>query len=110
MTNIQALESDCKTIISTFYVDEDVLVRALERIGLDPFADNIPDDNIDFKKQVLVLCGGFVDSLRIEGNLHMNTDRDSAKRNVYWWARNWGLNPDEFVRPDVVVTDRTNIW
>jgi hypothetical protein len=110
MTNLEAIYAECQTIISTFMASEIVLVRALEKIGLDPNAENVPDNNTEFNTAVLNLCSGFVHTLSIEGDVHINSDRDAIRRSIWWWARHWGLDPYDFIEPPSSIQDVSELW
>lgn len=103
MTNIEALYNDCQTILNTFYPSEGVLIRALETAGLDPNAEN--ETNLEFSRIGLRLCGGFVSTLQIEGDVHNNTNREDARRSVWWWARHYGFDPYDFIEPPSSIQD-----
>ncbi len=109
MTNIEALYNTCNTIINTFYPAEGPMILALANANMASDDDYVAND-INIIKAALVLCGGFVATLQIEGDVHNDTDREAAKRNIYWWALKHGLDPDEYIRPDTVITDRSYLW
>ena len=108
-TNLEALKARCKLICNTCYVDSDVAEDALLQQGLDPVSSGGDDTTIT--KCAIVIVKGWVETSRSEGGISASINYDAIKKNLLWWANQYGLDADELLADSFkTIEDGSQLW
>ena len=110
MTNLEALQAQCKLICNTAYVDRDVANLTILKGELDPQGEfSLADD----KKIIIMsldIVKGWVETSRSENGISVSMDPQKVEQNMIYWCGKAGVDASKFLSTVSVIEDGSNLW
>lgn len=111
MTNGAAIEFQAKAIADTFNPDRGVVELYWTNANVDWSLNEeyVKANELAVVKIALELVQGFVRSLDIEGDIHVNTYWEAVRANIIRISNKYGLSPEEYIQMSEI-RDASYLW